>query len=221
MLKIGHRGACGYGPENTLRSFQKAILLGADMVECDVHLSKDNHVVVIHDFKVNRTTNGRGKVSKMTLAELKLLDAGKSEKIPTLEELIDLVKGKCLLNVEIKGWKPAQKVAEIIQAKNFAKYTVISSSNYKALQILSSSPAQELALIVFRPIRKNILLNKITKAGINAVHIDKRLASKKIISFFHEHNIKVRVWTVNKPSQINKFKRLKVDGIISNYPDRI
>ena len=221
MIRIGHRGAMGYEPENTLRSFKKALALKVDMIEFDVYVCKTGEVVVIHDDKVDRTTNGKGYVVQKTLQELTSLDAGKGEKIPTLEELIDLVKGKCLLNVEVKGWKPAQKVLEIVQAKNFAKYTVISSSNYKALQLLSNSPAQELALIVFRPIRKNILLNKITKAGINAVHIDKRLATKRVIAFLHEHNIKVRVWTVNKPNQINKFKRLKVDGIISNYPDRI
>ena len=90
MLKIGHRGAPRNEPENTLRSFKKALSLNVDMIECDVHLTKDGQVVVIHDPTVERTTNGKGKVKGFTLKEIKRLDAGKGEKIPTLEEIVKL-----------------------------------------------------------------------------------------------------------------------------------
>ena len=94
MIIIGHRGAMGYEPENTLRSFQKALDLGVDMIEFDVHLCKSGELVVFHDEKVNRTTNGQGYIAQKSLEKLKELDAGQGEKIPTLEEVLDLVKGK-------------------------------------------------------------------------------------------------------------------------------
>src|SRR5260221_5656519 len=94
MLRIAHRGASGYEPENTLISFQKALQLGADMLELDVRVSKDGFVVVIHDRKVDRITNGKGKVNTLTLEELKHLDVGSQQTISTLQEVLDLVAGR-------------------------------------------------------------------------------------------------------------------------------
>ncbi len=102
FMIVGHRGAAGYEPENTLLSFQKAIEIGVDWIELDVHRSSDGHLMVIHDDTVDRTTRGHGKVSEMTLAELKKLDAGKGQKIPTLQEAIDFMKGKVRVIIEIK-----------------------------------------------------------------------------------------------------------------------
>lgn len=103
MLRIAHRGASGYAPENTLAAFKKALEFDIDVIELDVHLTKDNHLVVIHDKTVNRTTDGKGKVADKTLAELQKLDAGNGEKIPTLQEVLDLVNRKALVSIEIKG----------------------------------------------------------------------------------------------------------------------
>ena len=114
FLKIGHRGACGYEPENTLRSFKKALDLGVDTIELDVHKTKDEATVVIHDEKVDKTTNGTGFVADKSLEEIKKLDAGKGEKIPTLEEVLDLVNRKAQVNIELKGEGTARPVADII-----------------------------------------------------------------------------------------------------------
>src|SRR6188508_2922898 len=100
IIAVGHRGAAALEPENTLRSFRCAIDLGCDMAECDVHLTRDNQLAVIHDETVDRTTNGTGPVSSFTMADLQQLDAGKGERIPTLDEVLETVKGHLKLLVE-------------------------------------------------------------------------------------------------------------------------
>jgi glycerophosphoryl diester phosphodiesterase len=118
VICVAHRGGAGCAPENTPAAFKKAIALGADMVECDIHLSKDGHMVVIHDDRLDRTTNGKGLVREKTLAELKALDAGSwyggefaGEKISTLEELLDLAQGKVEVIIE-------SAVTEAVAMKN-------------------------------------------------------------------------------------------------------
>ncbi len=115
MLKIGHRGAMGYAPENTLGSFAKALELGVDGIELDVHVCKSGEVVVIHDERVDRTTNGKGQVKEMTLKELKELDAGKGERIPTLEEVLDFVDRRAFIDIELKAEGIGNSVADIVR----------------------------------------------------------------------------------------------------------
>ena len=115
ILSIGHRGACVYEPENTLRSFARALELGADMIEFDVHVCASGEAVVIHDAALKRTTNGLGYVKDKTLEELKTLDAGKGEKIPVLEEVFDLVNKRAGLNIELKSENAPVKVCSVIR----------------------------------------------------------------------------------------------------------
>jgi glycerophosphoryl diester phosphodiesterase len=115
MIVIGHRGSAGNEPENTLRSIVRAVEDGADVVELDVHLTKDGRLAVIHDAEVNRTTNGKGKVAEMTLEELGLLDAGKGEKVPSLEEAIEAVDQRIPINIELKALGTAQAVRDLIE----------------------------------------------------------------------------------------------------------
>jgi len=110
VLRIGHRGAAGHAPENTLASFRKAIELGLDMTELDVHVCASGELVVIHDENVDRTTNSKGWVSKLSLTELKRLDAGAGETVPTLAEVLDLLKDRIMLNIELKGLGTAEPV---------------------------------------------------------------------------------------------------------------
>ncbi len=131
ILNIAHRGASAYEPENTLRAFKRAIELNADMVEVDVRLSKDGYLMVIHDETVDRTTNGSGYVNMMTLKELKSLDAGNGEKIPTLEEVIDLVKGRCQLLIDVKDPPPIEKkIVNLIECTGMESDTVIIAYSY-------------------------------------------------------------------------------------------
>lgn len=112
---VGHKGAAGYAPENTLASFRKAIELACDRIELDVRLSKNKELVVFHDEEVSRLTNGKGFVREMTLAELKKMDCAEGEKIPTLQEVIDLAKNKIDLQIELKDDDMAALVNEIIK----------------------------------------------------------------------------------------------------------
>jgi len=238
LLKIGHRGAMGYEPENTLRSFKKAIEQGVDMVECDAHLTKEGHVVIIHDDTINRTTNGKGKVSDLTLKELKEFDAGKKERIPVLQEVIKVCKGKCKLNVEVKGIKPAKKVTEIIVKEKFVKQTIISSNHQESLLEAKKKGIEtaliywatktdwgqvifNLSRILIMPITKRLILRRARNANVGVINLSMHLATRGMINFLHKRGFKANVWTVNDADDIEKMKELGVDGIFSNFPDRI
>ena len=115
MLKIGHRGAKGYEPENTLISFQKALDMQVDGIELDVHLSADGELIVIHDETINRTTDGSGPVNTLSLRELKQFRINDHHEIPLLSEVFDLVNQNCFINIELKSYESADKVVELIE----------------------------------------------------------------------------------------------------------
>ncbi len=240
ILKIGHRGAMGYEPENTLRSFKKAVELGMKIMELDVHLCQSGETVVIHDEKVDRTTNGQGYVNKMSLAELKKLDAGRGEKIPTLQEVIDEFKGKIKFIIEIKGVKPAEEVCKLIIKNKLEPEVIVSSNHVKALLTVNKElPEVKTALIYYStktkfgqylfavfsllilPLTKIIILKRVKKAKIDAIHLIYPLATKNFVAKLHRLGYQVGVWVVNKEKTVNKMKAAGVDRIISNYPDRL
>ena len=127
MLRIGHRGARAYEPENTLLSFRKALEMGVDAIEFDVRRTKDKHLVVIHDADVKRTTNGKGLVADLTLKEITDLSTEKGEKIPTLEEVLELLDSKVKILVELKEQGSEEKVLSIVCAKKVEKNVIIAS----------------------------------------------------------------------------------------------
>ncbi len=224
MVIIGHRGARGYEPENTLSSIQKAIELGADAIEFDVHISQDNAVVLMHDKTVNRTTNGKGFVSHKTLQELKQLEAGNGEKIPTLQEVLDLVNKKAQVHIELKEQGCTVPVSNIIKehvAKKGWKYDdfLVSSFNHQELQefkrLLPNVRIGALIVGLFIQYDRYIAL------GAYSINLYKLFVNKSVVEKAHEKGLKVFVYTVNKLDEIKKLKSLGVDGIISDYPDRI
>jgi glycerophosphoryl diester phosphodiesterase len=222
MLKIAHRGASGYEPENTLRSFKRAIELKADMIELDTYLTKDNQVVIIHDETVNRTTNGKGKVKNLTLKELKQLDAGKGEKIPTLEEVFDLVNKKVQINIELKGKGTAKPVSNLIEKyvkKGWTnKHFLVSSFDFNELKVFYSVNKKVRLGVLFE--RSPDLYLKRTKQ-VNAYSINPGLkhATKKFVDKAHQKDLKVYVWTVNSKKKIQRLKLLAVDGVFTNFLD--
>ncbi len=123
---VGHRG-CAYEPENTIRAIKKAIDIGVDIVEVDVHLSKDNELVVIHDERLDRTTNGKGLVKDFTLEELRQFDAGKGERLPTLQDVIDTCRGKVQLLIELKALGSEEKVLKKLEENRFKEEVYIIS----------------------------------------------------------------------------------------------
>tara|TARA_Y100000310_G_scaffold343906_1_gene453825 strand:- start:1505 stop:2167 length:663 start_codon:yes stop_codon:yes gene_type:complete len=216
VLKIGHRGAAGYEPENTIRSFKKALKLNVDMIELDVHLSKDKELIVIHDKKVNRTTNGKGFVHRKTLKELKSLRIGKEE-IPTLEEVINLINKKALIIIELKGKNTAIPVSKLIKKYLRKGYGInnfhVSSFSKKELKKLDKD-------IKSSPIVRRIPLrfNKIIK---HSIYTNYKYVTKRAINRAHKKGIRVNVYTVNSIKDIKRMKALNVDGIVSNYPDKL
>src|SRR3972149_5853795 len=134
MLRIGHRGARAYEPENTLRSFKKALEIGVDAVELDVRKTKDNQLVVIHDADVKRTTDGKGFVSELTLKEIKEFSAEKGEKIPTLKEALDFLDKKVKILIELKEAGVEEKVLEAVRKNGLQKNVIITSFLEDALR---------------------------------------------------------------------------------------
>lgn len=223
-LKIGHRGAAGYAPENTLLSLQKAIDMGVDGIECDVHVCKSGEAVVIHDATLNRTTNGKGKVANHTLAQLKKLDAGEGEEIPTLEEYITALKGRILF-IEIKDPRAVKEVARVIRRcveKKGLKYEqlpVISFLWDALMEIKSTNPRILIgASPKTKPMPKTFAA-RAKAAGMWSANpcIDK--LTQATVDNIRKHGLKMFVWTANTPAKISKAKKLKVDGIMSDYPD--
>jgi len=241
MLKIGHRGAAGYEPENTLRSFRKAIELGADMVECDLRLSKDRQIVIIHDRLVNRTTNGHGLVFRKTLSQLKNLDAGLGEKIPTLAEVLALVKGRCLINVEIKSRGIVRYLIKELKSLDFPLADLYISCNnlatlvyikkiipevkmawlFRATDTYLKETSWIFCMFIFFPFVKNFVIGKLKKNSIEAVNIHHLLATKRFIDRIHECNKMVCAWTVDADRKIRWLKEWQIDGIFTNYLDRL
>ena len=139
ILKIGHRGANGYAPENTLVSFQKALDMNVDGIELDVHLSVDGYLIVMHDETIDRTTNGKGFINQLTLKEITSFRINDTIEIPTLEEVFDLVDKKCFINIELKNHDTAEKVVALIEkyvAEKNWKYAdfIVSSFDWNAVQ---------------------------------------------------------------------------------------
>ncbi|NRD78650.1 glycerophosphodiester phosphodiesterase [Bacillus sp. BRMEA1] len=236
-LKIGHRGAAGYCPENTFASFHKALELGADYLEIDIQMTKDEELVVIHDATVNRTSNGKGKVKDFTLSEIQTLDAGSwfkpefaGEKIPSFNEFLDEFAGKAGLLIELK--KPslypgieAKLANELIKrglvGANKHPIIVQSFDRTSLKHFHNLLPSVPIGVLV-----KNRAVNGIPNKDLQffsefATYINPKIAivNKRLINRIHQHGFKVFIWTVKKKSEANMLQRIGVDGIVSDYPD--
>lgn len=225
FLRIGHRGACGYEPENTLSSFKKALELNVDMIELDVQRCKTGELVVIHDTKVDRTTNGTGYVSEKTLDQLKKLDAGKGESIPLLREVFDLIDNRKIINIELKGKGTAGPVSVIVKDymnnKGWRKDAFLLSSFSRNELTSARTNAADLMLgMNITSLRKDTLTFA-RSLGAFSIHPSLKITSKGLVDKAHRQGIKVFVWTVNDEGDIKRMKEMDVDGCFSDYPDRL
>jgi glycerophosphoryl diester phosphodiesterase len=223
--KIGHRGAKGYIAENTLESFQKALDLGVDGIELDVHISSLGELVVFHDFTVDRMTDGSGEVHKMTLVELKKLKVAGEFKIPTLEETFNLIDRKCWINVELKGHGTAQPTCELIE-----KYISEKGWSYEDF-VVSSFQKEELEKIF--QLNPKIRLGVLTQASVEqamdwaeelsayAIHPHFSLLTDDNIHEAKKNGYKINTWTVNNEEDIQRLETYIIDGIISDFPDKL
>lgn len=224
MLIIAHRGASGYEPENTLRSFQKALDLKSKMIELDVYKCASGELVVMHDDKLDRTTNGKGYIVSKTYKELLKLDAGKGEKIPTLEEVFILVNRKTKINIELKGEDTALDTFELIKKylKLGWKESDFLISSFNHVELLKFKKLSE-GKIKIGACLDGILIdyaNFAKKLGASSIHPSIDFITKEYVQDAHKRGLKVYVWTVNSKDDFKRMKKLKVDGIFTNYPDR-
>lgn len=225
MQKMGHRGAKAYVAENTIESIQKALDFKVDGIEIDVHVCASGELVVFHDFTLDRMTNGTGEIGKKTLLELKELQVDNHFKIPILEDVLDVINKTCLLNIELKGRHTAAKTCEVIEQ-------YINQKGWKYSDFLVSSFQHHELEDVFK-INKKIPLAVLTKASvfeavefaetINAVaiHPNFALLTKENVKQAQSKGLRVNTWAVNDDETIFRMKDYGVDGIISDYPDRL
>lgn len=231
MFIIGHRGANSIAPENTLKAFQIAIDLGADCVEFDVHESKDGEIVIMHDEDIFRTTgqNYHGLIKDMTFEELRALDCGEGEKIPTFKELIALTKGKIGLNCEVKAEGIAKKIVDIIKEAEIIESTIVSSFKHQELfEIQKLEPKIKLASLepagsgrLSHWENKEAMINKAVKSRFYAINPLYKLVDRKFIEYAHKHNLKVFPWTVDSGIALKKLINMGPDGIITNDISRM
>ncbi len=217
LLKIGHRGARAYEPENTLRSFQKAIELGVDAVELDVRKTKDNEIVVIHNVDVNKTTDGSGSVSELTLEEIKRFVTEKGEKIPTLEEVLDSVGKRVKILVELKETGIEEKVLGLIRGKGLIENVVIISFHEDALRKVRELDGEVATGLIYvrhkNPIRAALELKAEYLLSLY------RFTHSANVKKAHEKGLKVIVWTINNEEEVAEYRKKGVDGIATDRPD--
>jgi glycerophosphoryl diester phosphodiesterase len=217
MLRIGHRGARAYEPENTLRSFKKAMEIGVDAIELDVRKTKDNQLVVIHDADVKRTTDGEGLVSEFTLKGIKELSAEKGEKIPTLKEALNFLDSKVKIVIELKEAGIEEKVLFAVNEMGLQKNVVIVSFIEEALRkVRDLNNEVETGLIYVKhkdPIRAALELKASYLLPLY------RFTHTANVVKAHDNGLKVIVWTINNPEEISEYSKKGVDGIASDKPD--
>ena len=223
-LKIGHRGAKGFAAENTLKSIQKALDFGVDGIEIDVHKCASGELVVFHDFTLDRMTNGTGEVSKHTLKELKQVVVKGHCQIPTLSEVLAFVDNKCLLNIELKGHDTAKEASRMIEffveKKGWEYKNIIVSSFLKEpLQtVFNTNKKIQLGVLVDTNLDAAVDFAKQIKAV--SIHPDYTMLTLEIVEKLKE-NFKVYTYTINNHKPIERVKTYGVDGIISDFPNRL
>ena len=218
VVVTGHRGAGFLEPENTVRSMLRAIELGVDQVEIDTHLTKDRKIMVIHDSTLDRTTNGHGFVGDYTLAELKRLDAGKGERIPTLQEIIDVIRGRVTLQIELKELDVTDHVVKEVMENKLAEEVVISSFWHQAVKrVKEINPRIETGvLFACSPIDAVQLARN---ANADAVHPNLNYVDASMVGEAHGNGLKVNVWNADDERQMTRIINLDADSLGSNWPD--
>ena len=217
MLKIGHRGARAYEPENTLSSFRKAVELGANAVELDVRKTKDGKLVVIHNSDVNKTTNGEGAVNELTLEQIQKLVTDKGEHIPTLDDVLDSVGKKVKVLVEIKEVGTEKQVLDLIHKKGITDNVILVSFHEESLKkIREINDKVETGLIYVR--HKNPVQTALDLKATYLLSLYSFTYSANVKKA-HEKGLKVIVWTINKKEEVEEYKKKGVDGIASDRPD--
>ncbi|MGI5373511.1 glycerophosphodiester phosphodiesterase [Streptomyces sp. CA-251387] len=216
FLTIGHRGVMGVEPENTLRSFVAAQQAGLDVIELDLHLSKDGALVVMHDTDVDRTTDGTGPIADKTLAELRALDAGRGERVPVFEEVLDAVRSP--LQAEIKDVAAARALAEVIHDRDLVSRVEVSSFHDDAVaEIARLVPGVRTALIASR--YGTDIVDRAVEAGAATVCLNIRRLTLEVVEHARKADLRIIGWVVNTQDHLRLARALGLDGATTDYPE--
>ena len=225
VLRIGHRGARGYEPENTILSFKKALELNVDMVEFDVCRCRSGEIVLFHDKRVDVVTSDTGYVADKTLDELRSYDIGKGQRVLTLEDALNFIDKKVKVNIELKGEDIAAEVYTIIEKYvrkkgwSWDDFLISSFNHYELKEFGRRTGKVKIgAIIAGIPIG---YAECAVRVNAYSLHPSKEFINQALVDDAHGRGLKVFVYTPNAPQDIEMMKKLGVDGIFSDYPDRI
>ena len=225
---IAHRGASAYEPENTLRAFERAIEMGATMLEVDIHLSRDGHPVVIHDAELSRTTNGTGSVREKALAEIAAFDAGNGERVPTLAQVIDLARGRAELYIDLKAHAAPAPVVTALRRGAFADQAIVGSVYpWLPQKIKFVDPQVRTSVLVRQEDREAGFLEWALAIEADYVHpcweaglpSPRSLLTPSIIASIRRHGFGIILWHEERPAELQELAKLDVDGICTGAPD--
>jgi glycerophosphoryl diester phosphodiesterase len=216
MMIMGHRGAAALEPENTLLSIGRAMEIGVDAVEIDVRLSKDKTPVVIHDATLDRTTNGTGPVSGHELHEIKQLDAGKGETIPTLQEVFDVIDGRVTLVIELKEADTERLVVELIERNKREEHVYVISFWHELVRAAKNinDRIRTGVLLVGCPVDPSVA----THASADALVMRYNFVNRQFVELAHEEGLRVFIWNIDDAHLLPPYVEMGVDGIGSNDP---
>lgn len=233
VLSIAHRGAAGITPENTKLAFLKALDLGADAIEFDVQLTKDDVCIVFHDESLERTTNGEGFVADTSWEVISKLDAGswfaasfKNIEVPTFEEVLKTLGGRTILNVELKpdkgrAEKLVRHVITAVARFDLFESVVFSSFDLPSIELLRRLVPKARIGVFCLPHRLAQAVAVAARVGAETIHPHVAMVDKDLVAEAHRRGWKVWAWTANEPGEIELLAALGVDGIFTDYPDRV
>ena len=228
---IAHRGASGHAPENTMAAFQRAVELGVGFIETDIHLTRDAHFVAIHDATLDRTTNGRGSVHEHSLAELRKLDAGKwfdrefmGQQIPTLDEILAFSrKHDVIFYLEVKydaSWGMHHSLIAALQAPEYAGRTIVISFDQATLAALRRVDASVMMGFLVQEAGTDCVKEAI-ELGARQLCPKACLVTRELVEQAHGADLQVATWTVDAPEEMRRVIAAGVDGVMTNFPDRL
>lgn len=222
MKIIGHRGACGYAPEDTLAAFRNVLKLGLDTIDFDVHVAATGELVVIHDETVDRTTNGTGRVAEFSLEQLRQLDAGKGERIPLASEVLDLVDKRAAINMELKTASTARPAAKLI--KQYVLHNgwredqfFVSSFDLDELELFTRLMPNVPAAALYAD-RPTGFVSYAKANNIRAIHMSAAFIEEKDVIRAHKHGLSILAYTINDIPTARRMAEMGVDAVFSDYP---
>ena len=226
-LVVSHAACAGHAPENTLAGLRLALHMGVDAIEVDVHLSADGIPVLIHDDSVDRTTDGRGAVAALTLAELQELDAGarspfetcRGERVPTLAEALELIHSRALLVIEIKPPDIEEAVLEAVRRAEALDWAMVWSFHPGVVaEVRRREPRLPAGLLTLS--LSDAIARQALELGAQATSVFYQNISEERVRAAHRKALAVHAWTADQPAEMRRLAAAGVDGIVTNFPDR-